>query len=82
MSAFWASEWPREAEELYRHQLKVRYELAGRMDEEEGSIWSHIFKREAGTLGGGLGVGYLHCRCALSPHIPTFPTRAVSHTHD
>jgi len=64
MGAFWASEWSREAEQTHRELLRLRYQHAGRIDEEESSIWSQIFKRESGTLGGGLGVGYLHCRCA------------------
>ena len=62
MSTFWASEWPREAEYSYRALVQLRYEVAGRMDDEEHSIWSQMFKRGAGTLCGSLGVGYLHCR--------------------
>ena len=62
MSAFWASEWPREAEQMYRELLKQRYELTGRVDEDETSIWARLFASESIGIGGNLGVGYLQCR--------------------
>ena len=62
MSAFWESEWAQEAEQTYRELMRLRYELSGRIDVEETSIWARIFAQEADDIRGSLGVGYLHCR--------------------
>ena len=71
MTAFWDSEWPRESELTYRSLVQLRYELSGRMDAEEESIWSKMFPRQPhGSNGGGLGVGYLHVRtCYFDAYI-------------
>ena len=74
MSTFWKSEWPREWELAHRTFLKVRYDLAERIDEEDsggGCVWTQIFGLgEDNRYGGGLGLGYLHCRtCYFDEYI-------------
>ena len=65
MSTFWKSEWPQRWEQAYRALLKLRYQLAGRLDADETSIWAKIFGET-----GGLGVGYLHVRtCYFDAYI-------------
>ena len=52
MSTFWKSEWPREWELAHRTFLKVRYDLAERIDEEDsggGCVWTQIFMRQRTT---------------------------------
>ena len=40
------------AELAHRALVQLRYQLDGRIDEEESSIWSQTFGREAGARGG------------------------------
>lgn len=61
---FWASEWPREWEEVYTSSIKLQFQTTQRILSETASVWSTIFddRISRGVQNGSFGIGYMHCR--------------------